>query len=178
MAATRAARHIGSSASGDYLLALHARGAARAAQHGRDVTLRPGDMALFDSARPYSIAFTGAGTEPAVGAGRFGHLIYQIPRTALDARSRTIATATAVRVPANGGAGQLASRYVTPSEFRQAGLLSVPGSFHSFAGRTSLPSPHDAVRASGAQDDHDERCDRRSSRGHEVTTAHGDGTRV
>jgi hypothetical protein len=73
MAATRAARHIGSSASGDYLLALHTRGAARAAQHGRDVTLRPGDMALFDSARPYSIAFTGAGTEPAAGPGRFGH---------------------------------------------------------------------------------------------------------
>ena len=59
---------------------------------------------------------------------------------------------------------------VTPSEFRQAGLPSVPGSFHSFAGRTSLPSTHDAVRAPGAQDDHDERCDRRSSRGHEVTT--------
>jgi hypothetical protein len=33
MAATRASRHIGSSASADYLLALHTRGAAHATQH-------------------------------------------------------------------------------------------------------------------------------------------------
>ena len=45
---------------------------------GRDVDLQPGDFALFDSTRPYSIAFR---TED-----RFAHIIYQVPRASLDAR--------------------------------------------------------------------------------------------
>ncbi len=103
MSAVRARRHIDSSACDDYLLALHVSGTAHAAQDGRQVTLGPGDFALFDSTRPYSIAFGGAGT--------FEHLIYQVPRSSLDAR-RQIGTATSVRVPAASSAGQLVSPYL------------------------------------------------------------------
>jgi AraC-like DNA-binding protein len=103
MSAVRAQRHIESSACDDYLLALHVSGTAHAAQDGRQVTLGAGDFALFDSTRPYSIAFGGAGT--------FEHLIYQVPRSSLDAR-RHIGTATAVRVPAASSAGQLVSPYL------------------------------------------------------------------
>ncbi len=103
MWAVRAQRHIDSSARDDYLLALHVNGTAHAAQDGRQVTLGPGDFALFDSTRPYSIAFGGAGT--------FEHLIYQVPRSSLDAR-RQIGTATSVRVPAASSAGQLVSPYL------------------------------------------------------------------
>jgi AraC-like DNA-binding protein len=118
-------------------------------------------MALFDSARPYSIAFTGAGTEPAAGPGRFGHLIYQIPRAALDARSRTIATATAVRVPANGGAGQLVSRYLravaapgwspgdrmTAHAFTDTGLDLVISALRAACGQDELASDREQMTA-------------------------------
>lgn len=103
MSAVRAQHHIKSSASDDYLLALHVSGTAHAAQDGRQVTLGPGDFALFDSTRPYSIEFSGAGT--------FEHLIYQVPRASLDAR-RQIANATALRVRAASSAGQLVSPYL------------------------------------------------------------------
>ena len=103
MSAVRAARHIRSSACDDYLLGLHLSGTAVAAQDGRQVTLGPGDFALFDAARPYRIAFRGPGV--------FEHVIYQVPRASLDARGRA-GGATALRVPAASGAGRLVSPYL------------------------------------------------------------------
>jgi AraC-like DNA-binding protein len=91
MSAVRSRRHIRTSASDDYLLALHVRGTAHATQDGREVTLGPGDFALSDSSRPYSIAFPGPGV--------FEHVIYQVPRASLDAR-RQLREATALRVSA------------------------------------------------------------------------------
>ena len=91
MSARRSMRHINASTAGDYLLALHVAGAARASQDGRDVDLGPGDFALFDPARPYSITFRAAGS--------FAHIIYQVPRASLDARGQA-GKVTALRVPA------------------------------------------------------------------------------
>jgi hypothetical protein len=71
MSAVRARRHIEASGHDDYLLALHIMGTAHGAQDGREVTLGPGDFALFDSARPYSVSFT--------GPRAFEHVIYQVP---------------------------------------------------------------------------------------------------
>ena len=105
MSAVRAQRHIRSSACDDYLLALHVNGSAHAVQDDRRVTLGPGDFALFDPTRPYSITFLGAGT--------FEHLIYQVPRASLDARrlprnttALAVRAASALRTVA-GPAGQL-----------------------------------------------------------------------
>ena len=103
MSAVRTARHIKSSARDDYLLALHISGTAAGAQDGRQVILGPGDLALFDPTRPYSIVFRGPGT--------FEHVIYQVPRASIDARCPAGAM-TAVRVPAASGAGRLASPYL------------------------------------------------------------------
>ena len=100
----RAVRHIQSSACDDYLLGLHVSGTALAAQDGRQVTLGPGDFALFDSARPYRIAFRGPGV--------FEHVIYQVPRASLDARGRAVGAQTALGVPAASGAGRLVSPYL------------------------------------------------------------------
>ena len=52
MSAVRARPHIEASGDDDYLLALHVQGSAYGAQDGREVTLGPGDFALFDSSRP------------------------------------------------------------------------------------------------------------------------------
>ena len=45
-------------------------------QAGRQATLRPGDLTLLDSARPYTIQL--------VNAGCFEHIVYQIPRATLE----------------------------------------------------------------------------------------------
>jgi AraC-like DNA-binding protein len=141
MSAERAARHIRPSAAGDYLLALHARGTAHATQDGRRVVLEPGDLALFDSSRPYSIAFH--------ADGQFEHIIFQIPRPSLDARHRDAGKATALRVPAASGPGQLASPYLrtmaAPHEpagrapaqlFVDAGLDLIVGALRAATGVT------------------------------------------
>lgn len=89
---------------GHYLLALHTQGVARASQHGRQITLRPGDLALLDSSRPYTIELA--------NSGPFEHVAFQIPRARLDARSARIERALAVRLPAGSDAGRLASPYL------------------------------------------------------------------
>lgn len=149
MSVVRAQRHIESSGCDDYLLALHVSGTAHAIQDGREVTLCPGDFALFDAARPYSVAFLGART--------FEHLIYQVPRASLDAR-RQIGTATAVRVPAASSAGQLVSPYLltlarpaqpqgnAPAQaFIEAGLDLAVSALRAAAG---LDTPLDSRRRS------------------------------
>lgn len=103
MSAVRARPHIEASGDDDYLLALHIRGTAHGTQDGRTVSLGPGDFALFDSGRPYSVSFTG----PAV----FQHVIFQVPRSSLDARG-DLGAATARRVAADSRAGQLVSPYL------------------------------------------------------------------
>ena len=103
MSAVRAWPHIETSGNGDYLLALHITGTAHATQDGREVTLGPGDLALLDPSRPYTISFPGPGV--------FQHVIYQVPRASLDAR-RDIGAATALRVPAASTAGRLVSPYL------------------------------------------------------------------
>ena len=79
MSAVRARRHIEAGGHDDYLIALHITGTAYGVQDGREVRLGPGDFALFDSSRPYWVTFA--------GPGAFEHVIYQVPRGRLDARS-------------------------------------------------------------------------------------------
>jgi AraC-like DNA-binding protein len=104
VAAARTGDHIDVSPGDDYLLALHVRGLARASQRGREVTLRPGDMALLDSALPYRIELW--------GDGEFEHIAYRVPRARLDARADGLARAVAVRVPWDSDAGRLAMPYL------------------------------------------------------------------
>ena len=117
MSAVRARRHIEAGGHDDYPIALHITGTAYGVQDGREVRLGPGDFALFDSTRPYSVTFA--------GPGAFEHVIYQVPRGRLDARS-DVGTATALRVPAAGSAGQLASPYLRT--LARTGPLGLPGS--------------------------------------------------
>jgi AraC-like DNA-binding protein len=135
MAAVRARPHIEASGD-DYLLALHVRGTAHGAQDGREVTLGPGDLALFDSSRPYSIAFP--------GPGAFRHVIYQVPRASLDAR-RDLRAVTALRVPAASAAGQLVSPYL-----RRLAGAAPPGQAFVDAGLDLAVS---ALRAAGGHEE-------------------------
>ena len=104
LTAVRNTRHIGASTSDDYLVALHVKGLARARQDGRQVILRPGDLALLDSTRPYSMEL--------LNAGPFEHLAYRIPREALDGRAKDVHRAVAVAVAAGSDSGGLASHHL------------------------------------------------------------------
>ncbi len=101
MLAARTARHIERSAGEEYFVGLHLRGRALAHQDGRRATLLPGDFALFDSARPYSIEFH--------DADRFDHMIVRIPRGLLDARCAGLERATSLAVRAGSQPGRLVS---------------------------------------------------------------------
>jgi len=105
VAAARTPAHIDMSDPGYYMLALPTRGVARVRQLGRQITLRPGDLALLDSSHPYTIEFG--------NADQFEHVAYQIPKARLDARSDQIERALAVRLPAGSDAGRLASPYLS-----------------------------------------------------------------
>ncbi len=104
LTASRSRRHIGASQTDDYLIALHVKGIARARQDGRQAILRPGDLALLDSTRPYSMEL--------LNAGPFEHLAYTVPRAALDGRTNGLPRALAVAVPAGSDAGGLASHHL------------------------------------------------------------------
>lgn len=82
VAAARTAVHIGLSDGSYYMLALHLRGIARARQLGRQITLRPGDLALLDSSHPYTIEFA--------DTALFEHVAYRIPKARLEARTDQI----------------------------------------------------------------------------------------
>ena len=145
MSAQRTVRHIRLAARDDYLLALHISGTAAGAQDGRQVSLDPGDFALFDPTRPYSIAFRGAGT--------FEHVIYQVPRASLDARGQA-GRLTAFGVPAASSAGRLVSPYLQtlaepadppgdlPAQaFTDAALDLAVSALRATAGTGSHPDP-------------------------------------
>jgi len=104
LAATRTPAHVDLADQSFYMLALHVRGIARANQHGRQITLRPGDLALLDSSRPYTIELA--------NSGPFEHIAYQIPRARLDARSDQMQRALVVRLPAGSDPGRLASPFL------------------------------------------------------------------
>lgn len=69
MLASRNRDHIERSAGDEYFVALHLHGLAYGEQDTRQAVLRPGDFALFDSARPYRIAFRAAGTSTISSSG-------------------------------------------------------------------------------------------------------------
>jgi len=105
MTAVHARRHVNACGDNDYFLALHVRGVADAVQGGRRATLRAGDFALLDSARPYAIEFRSRDT--------FEHLIYRLPRSALDARWARAESATALPVGLASDAGKLVAPYLS-----------------------------------------------------------------
>src|SRR5262249_54312279 len=151
MSAERGRRHIRAAAVGDYLLAVHITGAARARPDGREAGLGPGGFALLDNARPSPAAFR--------PRDRFAYLIYQIPRASLDAH-RQAGKATALAVPAASAPGRLASPYLRTlaapgwapageapgGVFTDVALDLVAGALRAAAGHHDGPPPRGAAR--------------------------------
>ena len=76
-----------------YKLSLLVDGQALVVQDGREAVLRPGDFALYDCSRPYTIE----------GAGNFRMLVCMLPRAVLGVEPARIGRMTATRIGGEGG---------------------------------------------------------------------------
>lgn len=86
------------SASEDYfLVSIQTAGHGVVSQDGRDALLAPGDFALYDSTRPYQLAFDGA----------FEQFVLMLPGPTLRTAVRDTQRLTATRVCGDRGAGHL-----------------------------------------------------------------------
>jgi len=95
--ARRTARLVKAAPAGCYKLGLQLRGSSVLIQDGREATLTPGDFTLYDTDRPYTLAFS----DP------HRMLVLVFPRDMLGLPPSRLAGLTATRLP--GEAGGLAT---------------------------------------------------------------------
>lgn len=99
---TRSPSRIASAREEYCLVVVQGRGRTLAEQDGRQVVLDPGDIAMFDSTRPYS-------AELLTG---FHHFVIKVPREVLKRRLGPIEAFTAQKISGNRGIGSVTSRFV------------------------------------------------------------------
>jgi AraC-like DNA-binding protein len=80
------------------LVSLQTRGRGTISQDGRDAVLEPGDFALYDATRPYTLRFDGP----------FEQIVVMLPGPVLRSQLRDSARLTATTVAGGRGAGHLA----------------------------------------------------------------------
>jgi AraC-like DNA-binding protein len=90
---TRTPKLAANTAGDEYKLSLSLGGEALIVQDGREAVLRPGDFAIYDCTRPYTL----------VANDPFRMLVCVLPRDIIGLSPERIAAATATRIPGNGG---------------------------------------------------------------------------
>lgn len=78
-------------------LSVQLTGTGLVVQDGRQATLHPGDAAIYDTARPYTLAFDET----------IRCLVFAFPRSAIDLTDRQLSAVTALPVHGNDPAGRL-----------------------------------------------------------------------
>lgn len=96
-----------------YFAVLLLNGGYMLSQDGRDAVLAPGDIAVYDAARPHRID----------ADGPFAKMIVSVPRALMRERVPAIDACTATRIPATLGATALAGHFLQ-SVTAQAALLT------------------------------------------------------
>lgn len=95
----RTRSNIAQCKSDDYMVKLLTKGKTHIQQDGRSTVIGPGDLCLFDTARPYKLSFPET----------YEAVVLKIPRTELDARLPLAENVTAMRVASQGRYTQLAA---------------------------------------------------------------------
>ena len=85
-----------------FKLNLQLSGSGILIQDNREATLRPGDLAVYDTNRPYTLAFE----------QDFRTLVLMFPHDALDLPADAIAQLTAVRMAGDAGLGRMISPFM------------------------------------------------------------------
>lgn len=98
----RTRRLINSSDEEYYKLSLQLRGSCTLTQDGRDVALGPSDFAIYDTTRPFRLAFDDNNSQ----------LVLMLPRKLLRVPDRKVAEVTAQRIPSRQGVGALLAPFL------------------------------------------------------------------
>ena len=116
---TRSRSRIAAAREEYCLVVVQGGGRTLAEQDGRQVVLETGDIALFDSVRPYR-------AELQTG---FHHYVLKVPRDTLRDRLGPIEALTALRIPGDRGIGSIASHFIRalPAELGQLNDLALSG---------------------------------------------------
>jgi AraC-like DNA-binding protein len=99
---TRTPRSIRAGDPEYYKLGLQVSGYSVVAQDGREAALTPGDFALYDTSRPYTLSFDQS----------YRMMVVMFPRTLLRLPERPVSTLTARRVSGRQGMGALLSPFL------------------------------------------------------------------
>lgn len=133
--------HVRRSTDAYFILSQHVSGTSVIVQDGREAVLQPGDLALYDSTRPYDLRF----------AGPMHQRIVRIPQRLLSGRLANAERFTARPVRAQTPIGRLCSDFVTSS----FGVIGHAGS----AGPTVRDTLLDLLCAALRQNDLSDRLD-------------------
>lgn len=98
----RTPQHVARSEANYFLLSLQVNGIGRLTQAGRTAILNPGDMALYDTARPYELKF----------AAEQRQLVLRIPRRELLARCHDAESRVGIRIDGTTPVARLVSDLV------------------------------------------------------------------
>jgi AraC-like DNA-binding protein len=85
-----------------YKLCLQLRGECTLTQDGRDVELGPSDFAIYDTTRPFTLAFDDTNSQ----------LVVMLPRKLLRLPDSKVAKLTAQRIPSQRGVGALLAPFL------------------------------------------------------------------
>lgn len=85
-----------------FKLSLQVSGTGLIIQDGREAALLPGDMAIYDTSRPYSLVFD----------DEVETLVLIFPHDFLKVPAEAVSQLTAVRMPGNSGMGQMVSPFL------------------------------------------------------------------
>lgn len=104
--------------SDEYMLVgLQGQGPAVVTQDGRDAVLRPGDFALYDTTRPYTLNFP----------DRFQMRVFQVPRQALGLRESDLRRITGITIRGDEGPAAMVAPFL-------AGLAAGAGTYRPHVG--------------------------------------------
>ncbi|MDP5225748.1 MULTISPECIES: helix-turn-helix domain-containing protein [Arthrobacter] len=98
----RTDRLVAASAEAYFKLGIQMHGTGLLMQDGREAVLRPGDLAIYATDRPYTIAHD----------GDFRTLILMFPQTALDLPAEALKQITATTIDGTRGLGALVSPFL------------------------------------------------------------------
>jgi len=100
---TRTPRMIRAADSGYLKVGVQTHGTCILTQDGREAMLTPGDIAVYDTTRPYELQFT----------HDYQNLVLMLPRQLLSTRPHTLTDVTARRISGHTGMGTVLSPFLT-----------------------------------------------------------------
>ncbi len=124
-----------------FKLNLQLAGTGILVQDNREAVLHPGDLALYDTHRPYTLAF----------ASEFRTLVLMFPHDALDLPAGSVGRLTATRMAADQGLGRMISPFMTRLA-ENLDVLSGPSGHRLAHNTVDLISTMFAAELDGAPD--------------------------